>query len=29
MQARPLSLLWELIHYPTSRQGGLVTYTTG
>lgn len=29
MQARPLSLLWELIRYPTSRQVGLLTYTTG
>ncbi len=29
MQARPLSLLWELVRYPTSRQGGLATYTTG
>jgi len=29
MQARPLSLLYELLRYPTSRRGGLATYAPG
>ncbi len=29
MQARPLSLLWEVIRYPASRKGGLITYAPG
>lgn len=29
MQAKPLSLLWELLRYPTTRRGGLATLTTG
>jgi hypothetical protein len=29
MQARPLSLLWELVRYPSSRSGDLLTYAPG
>jgi MoaA/NifB/PqqE/SkfB family radical SAM enzyme len=29
MQSRPLTLMWEYLHYPTSRKGKLTTYAPG